>query len=180
MDTNNPYQEIELIDLLRQKDIRAYDYFYDKYAPALYGFILRIVKKEETANDVLHEIFTTIWFKINDYNPEKQRLFSWLLKITRDAAIYQRGTMYPEQNFKQPAVSGEQTIPAVINFAAFEDGSKNVLPQLKEENRALIDLCFYQGFTQYQIAETLNIPLESVSTRIKNALTDLRKSLAKK
>ncbi len=180
MDTNNPYEESELVELLKQKNIRAYHYFYDKYAAALYGFILQIIKNEETGNEVLHEVFTTIWFKINSYDPNKERLFSWLLKITRNAAIYQRESRYPEQPLKQPSISGEETITPAINFAALDYGSKNPLPGLKEENRVLIDLCFYQGFSRDQIAETLNIPLESVNTRIKNALLDLRKSLGEK
>ncbi len=137
MNTNNPYEEGELINLLKRKDMRAYDYFYDKYAPALFGFILRVVKNEEAANEVLHEIFTTIWFKINSYDPGKERLFSWLLKITRNAAIYQRGSMYPEQTLKQPPVSGEQTIPAVINSAAFGYGSKKSITTLKGREQGI-------------------------------------------
>jgi RNA polymerase sigma-70 factor (ECF subfamily) len=165
LDINDPYEESELISLLKQKDIKAYHYFYDKYAAALYGFILRVIKNEESANEVLHEIFTTLWSKINSYEPQKERLFSWLLKITRNASIYQRQSNY-----------FEEAKHSVVNYAAF-DHELNPYPDLNEESKRLIDLSFYHGHTQDEIAAKLNIPVESVKAKLRIALLDLRKTM---
>ncbi|MBA2561428.1 MAG: sigma-70 family RNA polymerase sigma factor [Chitinophagaceae bacterium] len=177
MDTNTQYEESELVDLLKQKNLQAYHYFYDKYAPALYGFILQIVKDEEIGNDVLQDIFTTIWFKIDSYDPHKEKLFSWMLKIARNAAIDQTRSKHYPQTLKQRPITGKETAYPVGHSAMDNYGLIKPIQKLKEENRMLIDLCFYRGFSQDQIAKTLSIPLGLVKTKIRNALLELRNLL---
>ncbi|HEY0031415.1 MAG TPA: sigma-70 family RNA polymerase sigma factor, partial [Bacteroidia bacterium] len=81
------YTEDELIALLKNKDLVAYNALYDNYSAALYGIITRIVPAEEIAEDLLQEVFIKIWKSIDSYDPKKGRLFTWMLNISRNASI---------------------------------------------------------------------------------------------
>ncbi|HVG12982.1 MAG TPA: sigma-70 family RNA polymerase sigma factor, partial [Flavisolibacter sp.] len=81
------YEEGELIALLKNKDEQAFSYLYDNYAGALYGVVKQIVTDLEVGNDVLQEVFVSIWKKIDSYDATKGRLFTWMLNIARNAAI---------------------------------------------------------------------------------------------
>ncbi|HWC54652.1 MAG TPA: sigma-70 family RNA polymerase sigma factor, partial [Chitinophagaceae bacterium] len=87
MGSKTSYSEQELVTLLQQQNQQAFGYLYDNYANALHGIIFSIVKENETASDVLQEVFMNIWKKIGSYDPGKGRLFTWMLNIARNAAI---------------------------------------------------------------------------------------------
>jgi RNA polymerase sigma factor (sigma-70 family) len=84
---NTTYEEQELVALLKAKDNQAFSYLYDNYAGALCGVVKQIVGDMELANDVLQEVFVSIWRKIDTYDASKGRLFTWMLNIARNAAI---------------------------------------------------------------------------------------------
>jgi RNA polymerase sigma factor (sigma-70 family) len=176
--TTSTYDEQELIALLRKKDNHAFGYLYDHYAGALHGVIRQIVGDAELGNDVLQETFVNIWKRIDSYDESKGRLFTWMLNIARNAAIDKRRSKAFQQSLKQqPLVDGEMLpsaqVPGVDDF-----GLKKVIFKLKEEHRQLIDLSYYQGFTHEQIAKALHMPLGTVKTRIRSALTQLRALLS--
>ncbi len=75
MNAKNTYQEGELITLLKQKDDQAFSYLYDNYGGALYGIVKQIVNDGEIGNDVLQEVFVSIWRKIDSYDSSKGRLY---------------------------------------------------------------------------------------------------------
>ncbi len=75
MNAKTTYEESELITLLKQKDNQAFSYLYDNYGGALYGIVKQIVSDGEIGNDVLQEVFVSIWRKIDSYDPSKGRLF---------------------------------------------------------------------------------------------------------
>ncbi|HRX95249.1 MAG TPA: sigma factor, partial [Chitinophagaceae bacterium] len=79
------YSEEELVDALKNKENKAYRYLYMNYRGALYNAISQIIPDEETAGDVLQETFITVWQNINKYDPAKGRLFTWLLRISRNS-----------------------------------------------------------------------------------------------
>ncbi len=180
MKTNISYTEQELIQLLQQQDEKAFSYLYDHYSEALYGVIKQIVTDPEVSNDVLQEVFENIWKKINSYDASKGRLFTWMLNIARNAAIdktrskgYQNSLRKQVLNESHEQVFSQQPRPGVDDF-----GLKKVLYKLKDEQRTLIDLSYYQGYTHEQIAKVLSIPLGTVKTRIRSALTQLRTLLS--
>jgi RNA polymerase sigma-70 factor (ECF subfamily) len=84
---NTTYEEHELVALLKAKDNQAFSYLYDNYAGALCGIVKQIVGDMELANDVMQEVFVSIWRKIDTYDASKGRLFTWMLNIARNAAI---------------------------------------------------------------------------------------------
>ena len=174
MGTKQTYDERELVAALRHKDEGAFGYLYDHYAGALYSVIKQIVGEMETSNDVLQETFVNIWRKIDLYDESKGRLFTWMLNIARNAAIDKTRSKGFQQNSKlQSIVDGDGVNPSV-KPGVDDYGLKRVLLKLKDEQRLLIDLSYFQGYTHEQIAKALDIPLGTVKTRIRSALTQLR------
>jgi RNA polymerase sigma factor (sigma-70 family) len=178
LSTNTTYDEPELVALLRQKDNGAFSYLYDHYAAALHGVIKQVVGDAELASDVLQDVFVVIWKKIDTYDAAKGRLFTWMLNIARNAAIDKTRSRQFQQGTRQQALGDTEIAAYTVRPGLDDYGLKKVLFKLKDEQRMLIDLSYFQGFTHDQIAKALNIPLGTVKTRIRSALTQLRTMLS--
>jgi len=158
---------------LRKKDEEAFGYLYEHYSGALYGVIKQIIGELELSNDVLQETFVNIWRRIESYDENKGRLFTWMLNIARNAAIDKTRSKGFQQSQRQMPLDGDVIQPSVR--PEIDDyGLKKMIFKLKDEQRLLIDLSYFQGFTHEQIATALHIPLGTVKTRIRSALTQLR------
>jgi len=171
------YSEPELVSQLLQQNEQAFSYLYDNYSPALFGVISQIISNKEAAEDVLQDVFVNIWKKIGLYDDAKGRLFTWMLNIARNAAIDRlRSRSYQESLKNQPLPENVNTITAnsAVNPQQNDIGLKKQIGKLREEYRVLIDLSYYQGFTHEEISKILNLPLGTVKTRIRSALTQLR------
>lgn len=159
---------------LRTRDDQAFNYLYDHYSGALYSVIKQIIGDSEISQDVLQETFVNIWRKMDLYDESKGRLFTWMLNIARHAAIDKtRSKGYQQSSRLQPMTDGDQ-VQFSIKPGIDDYGLKRLLLKLKDEHRLLIDLSYFQGFTHEQIAKALDIPLGTVKTRIRTALTQLR------
>lgn len=178
MSTITTYTESELINGLRLHDNKAYQQLYLNYRGALYAVILQLVPDREVANDVLQEVFVTVWKQIDKYDEQKGKLFTWLLRITRNTAINKlRSKIYKSQlknesldNFVTEANENNRE-PDNINLI----GLRKQVHRLREDYKNVIELSFYNGFTQEETAKALNIPVGTVKTRLRNALLELRK-----
>ena len=162
--------------MLNQQDQHAFSYLYDNYAGALYGIINQIVPDREIANDVLQEVFINIWKKIGTYDPAKGRLFTWMLNIARNASIdILRSRSYQDSLKNQSLPENVNSFGNTLVKPSIDDfGLRKVVNKLKEEQKILIELSYFQGFTHEEIARSLNIPLGTVKTRIRSALIQLR------
>ena len=167
------YEEHDLVASLRKKDDEAFSYLYEHYSGALYGVIKQIVGDAELSNDVLQESFVNIWRRIDSYDETKGRLFTWMLNVARNAAIDKTRSKGFQQSQRQIPLDGE-VIQASVRPGIDDYGLKKLLLKLKDEQRLLIDLSYFQGYTHEQIATALHIPLGTVKTRIRSALTQLR------
>jgi RNA polymerase sigma factor (sigma-70 family) len=173
------YNEQELIIALKARDEKAFSYLYDHYSSSLYSIILQIVKRPETACDVLQEVFLNIWRKIESYDPIKGRLFTWMLNISRNASI----DMLRSKNYLNSRKNQEITDIVYANDQATTQtnidsiGLSKYLGKLRPEQRVLIELAYFKGYTHDEIAQIENIPLGTVKTRIRNALLQLREYL---
>ena len=156
-----------------QQDEKSFGYLYDNYSGALFGIINQIVPDKEVAGDVLQEVFVNIWRKIGSYDPAKGRLFTWMLNVARNAAIDKvRSRGYQES---QRNVSLSQDLQVSQAAPRTDDyGLRKLVNRLKDEQRVLVELSYFQGFTHEEIAKSLNIPLGTVKTRIRGALIQLR------
>ena len=172
------YEEYELVAALRQKENQAFSYLYDHYSGALYGIINQIVADTELSNDVLQETYVNIWRRIDTYDASRGRLFTWMLNIARNAAIDKTRSKGFQQSQRQISLADGEMIPAIVRPGVDDLGLKKMILKLKDEQRLLIDLSYFQGFTHEQIAKALDIPLGIVKTRIRSALTQLRALLS--
>lgn len=168
------------MSLLQQRSDTAFSYLYDNYSGALNGIINQIVPESETANDVLQEVFVSIWRKIESYDPAKGRLFTWMLNIARNASIDKIRSRSYRNNLKNQTLADNVNDPLnlqVIKPVYDNIGLRKIVSQLKEEQRTLIELSYFQGYTHEEIAKVMNIPLGTVKTRIRSALIQLRTML---
>ncbi len=172
--------EPSLIVLLRQKDKHALAYLYDHYAAALNGVITRIVKVEDVAEEILQDVFIKIWDKIDTYDPDKGKLFTWMLNIARNLAIDKlRSKEFSRQNKTDQLdnnvslISSQSYVEQKVKDSALIDLLRNLTP----EQQMIVHLIYFEGYTHSEISDEFNIPLGTVKTRIRSALIKLRKIL---
>jgi RNA polymerase sigma-70 factor (ECF subfamily) len=138
------------------------------------------VSDAELANDVLQEVFVNIWRRIEQYDMGKGRLFTWMMNIARNASIDTlRSKSYQNSRKNQSIQDNVDTIQVtdVLQPGVDTIGLRKVLEKLKEEQRILIELAYFKGYTHEEIAELEKLPLGTVKTRIRNALIQLRELL---
>ena len=174
------YNEDELVLMLQQQDQQAFAYLYDNYAPALNGVIFRLVEDKALSEDILQEVFVKIWNNFSSYDRTKGRLFTWMMNLTRNLTI---DTLRSKGYKKQAKISGDEN--TVNNYQDTNSGAdkfdamgiRKQLANLKADQRRVIDLAYFSGLTQDEIAKEIGIPLGTVKTRMRTALLELRKIL---
>ncbi len=168
------HSEEELIALLREKSERSFNIVYDAYSPALFGIVLKIVRYESVAEDVLQEAFVRIWQGIDSFDRSKGSLFTWMLNIARNHAIdYLRSKQARNQAMNESHSEVHHDLESV-ELAVDTIGLMEQLDTLAPEYRMLIDLLYFKGYTQKEISEERNIPIGTVKTRIRAAFSQLR------
>lgn len=169
--------EEALVSLLQSKDERGFSILYDNYSSALYGVILKIVRSEEIAADVMQDAFVKIWKNIEAYNPTKGTLFTWILNVARNTAIDRiRSQEFQNSQRNQDL---DTSINSIDNqessqFDIDSIGIKKVVENLRPEYQQMIELLYFQGYTQAEVADEFGIPLGTVKTRVKAAIVQLR------
>ena len=172
--------EPDLIERLKAKDKLALSYLYDHYSGALYGVILRIVKNEATAEEVLQDVFFKLWNRFDHYDASKGKLFTWMVNIARNQAIDK--TRSKEINKEQKTRGIEDVVSKIDNETYLEQhtdgiGVKEMLVHLPEEQRFVVEQLYFRGYSQSALAEEFNIPLGTVKTRLRLAMQQLRTTL---
>ena len=165
-----------LIARLRARDNAAVSQLYDMYSAPLYGVVLQIVKTEEVAEDVLQEAFVKIWKSFDSYDEQKGRLFTWMLNVCRNLAIDKiRSKEYRMKSSTNALSSDHQTDFTSSAFNPDHIGVREVVEKLNPEQQKIINLMYFEGLTQSEIAEEYNIPLGTVKTRARSAVKILSK-----
>lgn len=180
--TKIKYTEEELITLIQSGDQDAFAYLYDHYSKALYKVIYTIIGANEETEDILQNVFVKIWHNFSSYDKEKGRLYTWMLNIARNSSIdYTRSKQNKTnlQNHTSDNIVSEIDRRYVNDVNYDHIGLKNVLSGLKKEHQTIIDLAYYEGYTQEEIAQKLNIPLGTVKTKVRQAIIRLREILVK-
>lgn len=167
----------ELIPLLLRKEQRGFTIMYDMYSKSLFAVIANLIKETEEAEDVLQEAFVKIWKNIESYNESKGRLYTWMLNIARNSAI---------DKLRSKGYNNSQKNLSSDNFVHLLDDSNKLInridtigihefvKKLKPKCIQLIELLFFQGYTQQEASEELEIPLGTVKTQNRSCINDLR------
>lgn len=167
---------IPLLAAISRGDEQAMCELYDSYKGALYGVILRIVHHEAIAQEVLQDTFIKIWRNAGGYDRSKGRPFAWMVTIARNAAV-DASRSAEGKRARSLLRLGDQ------DHSNEQNGSLppmdcadllSVLAGLRQEHRELIDLAYYKGYSQQEIANNIGLPLGTVKSRTRYALLELR------
>lgn len=174
------YTEVQLVAMLKLKDKQAFSYLYDNYAAALNGVIFRIVNDSALTEDILQEVFVKIWNHFDSYDTSKGKLFTWLINIARNLSI---DTIRSKGYKNQQKISADESFVSNLRDRQVDTnqfdtiGLRKQLAKLKPEQKRIIDLAYFDGFTQEEISKETGIPLGTVKTRMRTAILELRKLL---
>jgi len=176
MNVKSTFTESELVASLKCNNKEAFEYLYDRYSSALYGIILKIVKDEDKAADVMQDAFLKIWKNIGSYNSEKGTLFTWILNVARNTAIDNlRVHVKIEKAVSWDSVREVDFTPSVIfNPTPSTIDLRAIVERLLPERKILIELVYFQGFTHEEVSSQLSLPLGTVKSRIRKSLQELR------
>jgi RNA polymerase sigma factor (sigma-70 family) len=172
--------EEALVAALQRKERSALEYLYDHYSGALLGVISRILKKEELAEEVLQDVFLKIWDRIDTYDATKGKLFTWMLNIARNQSIDKTRSKEFSKGKKTDDI---ENLVSKVDRRDYTElpvegiGLQEVLKQLPEEQRFVIDHHYLKGYTQAEMSEEFNLPLGTVKTRMRLAMKELRNLL---
>lgn len=175
--TKETYNQDQLIVLIKQRNQKAFAFLYDNYSQSLFGIINRIVNDQEESEDVLQNTFLKIWNNFDTYDVNKGRLYTWMLNIARNLAI---DSVRSKQGKIKNKIQETSEYVYHKNKLYVEDnthetiGLKKIVDKLKADQREIIDLAYYQGYTQEEVSKTLNMPLGTVKTKVRQALLTLR------
>lgn len=170
--------EEELVRALSNREKIAVEALYDMYSASLFGVISRIVLDEATAEDVLQETFVKIWHSFSSYNTEKGRLFTWMVNIARNLSIDKiRSKDFKNQNKNQELENNVTFIDEQRNTVYKPEllGIKDLVETLKPDQKSIVDLIYFKGYTHVEASEELDVPLGTVKTRLRMAIQQLRK-----
>jgi RNA polymerase sigma-70 factor (ECF subfamily) len=173
----------ELIRAMAAGQSSALGILYDRYSSLVYRLALKILANPQEAEDLTQEIFLNLW-RSGSYNPSRGSLSSFLTTLTRSRAIDKlrsRGTSLKLiQRWSQMMISEETSSPTPFESASLSQRShyvRNALAQLPEKQRQVLELAYYEGLSQSEIAARLSIPLGTIKTWSRQGLLNLRKNL---
>jgi RNA polymerase sigma-70 factor, ECF subfamily len=172
----------DLVRRLQRRDPRAMADVYDRYGKLVYAVILRVVRDSGIAEDLVQETFLRVWNRVQGFDADRGGLGSWLLAVARNRAIdYLRsaaGRMHHAMEL------GDTEHPAL--FADMEKELLNsdrvrrvraALEKLSANQRTVIELAYFEGLSQAEMAERMGQPLGTVKTWVRTALKSLRDEL---
>jgi RNA polymerase sigma factor (sigma-70 family) len=176
---NNTYNDPEtaLVASLVARDTKALDILYSSYSASLLGIVSKVVKQEEVAQDVLQESFIKIWNSIGQYDASKGRLFTWMSRLVRNTAIdhlRSRGQINSLKNDDLSDFTVQINERYQILYHPEFIGLKQLIEVLTPEQKLILDMVYFQGYTQLEVSTVLNIPVGTIKTRIRMSIKVLR------
>jgi RNA polymerase sigma-70 factor, ECF subfamily len=170
------------MSLLRQiagGDREAFRRFYDRYATLAFTFALRLLGSQSDAEDLLQEVFLQVWRQAQTYSPERGSPEAWLITITRSRAIdklrsIRRRDMIVLTPDEPARVEHVEQVQRPTQASEAKLTVQGVMAKLPEAQRLVLELAYFDGLTQTEIAERLGEPLGTVKTRMRAGLERLR------
>ena len=149
---------------------------YDRYGRAAYGLALRVLRDETLAEDAVQDAFLTAWRTAAAYRPERSSPKAWILTLTHRRAVdivrreQHRRTQREEEASEPDAATAEET--AILNWERRR--VVQALDRLRPDERELLELAYYGGLTQSELADRLGVPRGTIKSRTYTALARLR------
>jgi RNA polymerase sigma-70 factor, ECF subfamily len=174
--------DLELLQLLKTGQTTALEQLYDGYGDIMYALAFRILKNHQEAEDVIQEVFYTLWRNCT-YNPERGSFKTFLLMMVRSRAIdrvrsHQTTLNVLERWGKGGYAENSEAMP--LEQAVSDEIAKRVaaaLAELPEKQRHALEMAYFGGLSQAEISQSLNVPLGTVKSWFRLGFSKLRQSL---
>ncbi len=175
---SDPIFDRKLIAAILAKDSNALGQLYDRHIRLLWSLVLRIVKSKAEAEEVIQDLFMRVWQKAQTFDPKRGEVVVWLCQMARSMAIDRLRANLSRAN-RELSYGTELQAEKEIQASSFEleaDWIKvsQAVKNLPAEERVLIELAYFEGFSQSQIAEKIGLPLGTVKTRIRQGMLKLK------
>jgi RNA polymerase sigma-70 factor (ECF subfamily) len=174
----------ELITKIAQGDRAAFLTLYDRFSTPLYSLAIKILGNEAEAQDVVQEVFLSVWNKASTFRAERGSAFSWVVTQLRNRAIdrirsrsRRRELLDAHAPDMEPA--GAASLSSADNCEISERARevRSAMDQLSQDQRQVLRLAFFEGLTQAEIAEKLKEPLGTIKARAYRGMARLRQLL---
>ena len=172
----------ELWTVLQGGNLVALDVLYGRYSVQSYSLAYKILANRDEAEDITQEVFVTLWQR-NSYRPDRGSLKTFLMTLVRSRSIdkvRRRGSRHRFLQRWQRVSGSQQNTPAPMDAVSHDERAQLVqdaLSSLSTSEREVLEIAYYKGASQSQIAKQLNIPLGTVKSRSRKALKKLRQRL---
>lgn len=171
--------DAELVSRLGRLEQPAFVELYRRYGRRIYPLILRIVARESLAEEILQDVFLRLWTRPDRYRPEAGHLLAWLLTVARNLAL---DALRREHRWRHHLEMDERIHASLATRGPALDADlglavRDALLELPAEQRHTVELAYYSGMTNEELAGHLGEPLGTVKSRLRLALGKLRKAL---
>jgi RNA polymerase sigma-70 factor (ECF subfamily) len=175
----------ELMPCIGRKDPEAFEVFYDRHGGAAFSLAYRILGERGAAEDCIQEAFISIWRSGGKFDPTRGSVRSWTLSIVRNRAIdvlRSKAGKAPKMTFDDDEIIESRPADELTDEEAMRNETatevRGALSQLPDEQSKVIQLAYFGGFSQSEIAAMLNVPLGTVKGRMRLGLEKIRGELA--
>jgi len=178
--------QTDLMKKIRGKDQEALKELYDLYKRILFGMIFSIVKSREEAEDLLQEVFVTVWEKAPAFDENRGNVYSWIATLARNKSIDRiRSKGYKARQNESQDVSESEFLQEdncvdpleKTIFAERAEQVKQALKKIPKIQSEVLKIACYRGMTQTQISRHLDIPLGTVKSRMRQGMIHLKEIL---
>jgi RNA polymerase sigma-70 factor, ECF subfamily len=173
----------DLIDRIKKRDPEGLAAAYDRYGQVAFALFVRITRDQSTAEDLLQELFMRVWNRARDFDPGKGALGVWIVSIARNMAIDHIRSA--QSRFSNRLRSLENVDPLAFSESPRDPESfidrtravKTALSSLNKNERKVLELAYFEGCSQTEIAQRMEQPLGTVKTWTRSGLGRLRLAL---
>ena len=167
--------EQNIVQLLEKGETTAINLLYENYGDSLYGVILKVTNNEELAQDALQETFVKVWKNAKKYDSKKAKLFTWLYRIAKNTAIDKLRSY--NNKFEREVQIDKSNVYILPSSNLNQDvlDLREHVARLDEKYQNVLKALFFEGMTQQEASEELNIPLGTIKSRLKIGLRELKK-----
>jgi RNA polymerase sigma-70 factor, ECF subfamily len=171
----------QLLEQVAQGDRSAFGTLYDRFSTPLYSLAVKILPNEAEAQDILQEVFLSVWHKAGSFRADRGSAFSWAVALLRNRAIdrirsrRRRGELL-EANAPDLEPAGSAAKSSAENCETSERARevRSALGQISDDQRQVLHLAYFEGLTQAEIAEKLDEPLGTVKARVQRGMVRMR------
>jgi RNA polymerase sigma-70 factor, ECF subfamily len=163
----------ELLVRVADRDRVAFELLYQRYVRSVFGLALRRLRDRQRAEDAVQETFTAVWRSAASYLPERGPAAPWLYAVARNAIVDRQRARAepPAEAVDSPSADPGPPDQVEASFVAWR--VHRALEELPDKEREVVELAYWSGLSQSEVAEFLQIPLGTVKTRTRSALARL-------